>query len=85
MIYNTVVLEGIYFSGTGKRLRVAALFKGILGFKPLMLNSRLVSYIEEETDRREGKGRRCCLGDGIHSILFRTTDLAPGRFEEKEE
>ena len=23
-------------------------------------------HIEEETDRREGKGRRCCLGDGIH-------------------
>ena len=21
--------------------------------------------IEEDTDRREGKGRRCCLGDGI--------------------
>ena len=25
--------------------------------------------IEEETDKRDGKGRRCCLGDRIHSIL----------------
>ena len=25
--------------------------------------------IEEETDIREGNGRRCCLGDKIHSIL----------------
>ena len=30
---------------------------------------------EEESDRREDKGRRCCLGDGIHSIPYRTTDL----------
>ena len=28
--------------------------------------------IEEETDRREDKGRRCYFGDGIHSIPFRT-------------
>ena len=34
--------------------------------------------IEEETDRRESKGRRCCLGDRIRSIPCRTTDLAPG-------
>ena len=27
----------------------------------------------------------CCLGDGIHSIPCRTTDLAPGGFEEKDE
>ena len=33
--------------------------------------------IEEETDRREGKGRHCCSGDGIHSISCRTTDLVP--------
>ena len=41
--------------------------------------------IEEETERREGKGRRCCLRDEIHSIPCRTTDLAPGQFEEKDE
>ena len=35
--------------------------------------------IEKETDRREGKGRRCCLGDGIHSIPCHTTDLSRGR------
>ena len=35
-------------------------------------------HIEEETDRREGKGRRCCFGDGIQSIPCRTLDLAPG-------
>ena len=28
-------------------------------------------------DRREDKGRRCCLGEGIHSIPCRNTDLAP--------
>ena len=38
--------------------------------------------IEEDTDRIEGKGRRCCLG---HSIPCRTTDLAPGLYEEKDE
>ena len=37
-----------------------------------------VPTIEEELVRREGKRRRCCLGDGIHSIPCRTTDLAPG-------
>ena len=42
-------------------------------------------HIEEETDRREGKGRRCCLGDGIIAIPCRTTDLAPGCFEENYE
>ena len=32
--------------------------------------------------RREGKGRCCCLRNGIHSIPCRTTDLAPGWFAE---
>ena len=40
--------------------------------------SERMDVIEEETDRREGKGRRCCLGDGIHSIPCRTTDFAQG-------
>ena len=35
----------------------------------------LTPSIEEETGRREGKIRRCFLGDGIDSISFRTTDL----------
>ena len=41
----------------------------------------LVYHIQEETDRREGKGRHCCLGDGIHSV---NTDLALGWFDEKD-
>ena len=31
-----------------------------------------VSVIEEDSDRREGKGRRCWLGDGIDSFPCRT-------------
>ena len=34
--------------------------------------------MEEETDKREGKGSHCCLGDGIRSFPCRTTDLASG-------
>ena len=41
--------------------------------------------IEDETDRREDKGRLFCLGDGIHTIPGQTRDLAPGLFEEKYE
>ena len=37
----------------------------------------------KETDRREGKGRRCCLGDGIDSIPRRTSFFAQGK--EKDE
>ena len=42
-----------------------------------------LQHVEEhtvagQTDRREGKGRRCCLGDGINSIPCPTTDLKPG-------
>ena len=35
-------------------------------------------FIQEDTDRREGKGRCCCVRDRINSIPFRTTNLAPG-------
>ena len=49
---------------------------------PLKVQYTVVYYKdvgkEEETDRREGKGRRCCFGDGIQSIPCRTLDLAPG-------
>ena len=42
-----------------------------------------MSYIgEEETDKREGKGRRCCLGDGIHRLATRTI-LRKGLIEER--
>ena len=41
-------------------------------------NVLICSDIEEETDRRKGKGRRCCLEGGIHSLPCRTTDLALG-------
>ena len=41
-------------------------------------NSFQIEKKIQETDRRDGKGRRCCLGDGIHSIPSRTRDLAPG-------
>ena len=34
---------------------------------------------KKDKDRREGKGRRCFLGDGIHLILCCTTYLAPGK------
>ena len=34
--------------------------------------------IKEESHRRKGKGRRCCLGDGNVSIECRTRDLAQG-------
>ena len=27
-------------------------------------------HIEEEEDRREGRGRRCCFGDGMDSIPY---------------
>ena len=37
-----------------------------------------LEFLEELTDRKEGKGRRCCLGYTIHSIPCHTTDLAPG-------
>ena len=40
--------------------------------------ARIPYTIEEETDRREGKGSRCRLGDRIPSIPCRTTYLAPG-------
>ena len=32
--------------------------------------------------KRQGKGRRCCLGDIIYSILFRASYFPPGWFEE---
>ena len=41
--------------------------------------------VEEETDRRESKDRRCCLGDWNILIPCRTTDIAPGWFEEQDE
>ena len=34
--------------------------------------------IEEEEARREGKSRRCCLGERNDSTPCRTTDVAPG-------
>ena len=37
-----------------------------------VFGQRRVSIIEEETDGREGKGRRSCLGDKIPSIPCRT-------------
>ena len=40
--------------------------------------SRGESSEEEESHRREGKGRHCWLGDGIVYIECRTRDLAPG-------
>ena len=32
-------------------------------------------FVEKESDRREGKGRHCCLGYGIHSIPCRTIQI----------
>ena len=39
---------------------------------------RTCSIMEEESDRREDKGRSCWLGEGIDSIAWRNIDLAPG-------
>ena len=43
------------------------------------------SDLEEESDRRQGKGRRCWLVERIDSVPCRTRILAPGRFEEMVE
>ena len=43
--------------------------------QPQVRKEKGVQSIEEETDRREGKDRRCCLWDGIPC---RTAYLAPG-------
>ena len=45
----------------------------------------MVFGIEKESDWIEGKGRRCWLEDEIDSSPCRTSDLAPGWFEEKNE
>ena len=45
---------------------------------------RTCSIMEEESDRREDKGRSCWLGEGIVSIAWRNKDLAPGREEMDE-
>ena len=37
----------------------------------------------KDTYRREGKGRRCCFGDGIDSIPCRTSHLAPGCLKKR--
>ena len=47
--------------------------------------TRYLACIEEESDRRQGKGRRCWLGERIDSVPCRTRILAPGRFEEMVE
>ena len=52
--------------------------------------------LKKDKDRRQGKGRRFCLGDRIYSTPCRDSDwalggiwrigwIAPGRFEEKDE
>ena len=38
-------------------------------------------YIQDQTDRSEGKGRHCCLGGRTLSIPSRTTDFAPWRIQ----
>ena len=60
-----------------RRLRVLVL-------PVLHLADGKVLNIEEETDRREGKGRRCSSTELIH-FPCRTTVLAPGWFEETDE
>ena len=37
---------------------------------------------EKDVYRREGKDRRCCLGDRIDIDSWRSKYFAPGRFEE---
>ena len=42
-------------------------------------------HIEEIEYRREGKGRRCCLGDRIDSIPCQTSYFVPLWYEEMDE
>ena len=40
---------------------------------------------KKDEDRREGNGRRCCLGGRIDSIPCHARYFEPGRIEEKDE
>ena len=48
-----------------------------LSFKTVLSSSTIVQPIEKKSDRREGKGRHCWLGERIDSIPCCTRDLAP--------
>ena len=41
--------------------------------------------MKKDKDRREGKGRRCCLGDRIDSMYCRASYFAPGWYDERDE
>ena len=56
------------------RLAVEGEFRHLLLFKLIWrssVNGSLLGIKKKDKDRREGKGRRCCLGDGINSIHCR--------------
>ena len=50
----------------------------------LMKNSEVIFCIFNCKDRREGKGRRCYLGERIDSIPCRTNYFPLGWFEERD-
>ena len=48
-------------------------------------NVHTISTQKKDKDRREGKGRRCCLGGRIDSISCLASYFSPGQFEEQDE
>ena len=40
---------------------------------------------KKDEDRREVKGRRCCLGGRIDKIPYHASYFVPGRYEELDE
>ena len=54
-----------------------------LSFK--IITKRTIGQLDPKKtnlNRREGKGRRCCLADRIYSIPCSASYFAPGRFED---
>ena len=62
----------------------------MVGGKLLFMETKVKTYHgvnipQKDKDRREGKGRRCCLGDSLDSIPCHPSYFAPGQFEEQNE
>ena len=80
--------EGQFEARNDEVIRRVVEMKQILQVSPtasVLFTASMADIIEQESDRREGKGRRCCLVDGIDSSPCRTRDIASGRFEEMDE
>ena len=71
MFSSNIKKTSRYFKSSGEiRDLVAGFF--------LVIYIETAGVIEEGSEYMQGKGRRCCLGDGIDSCQCRTTDLATG-------